>query len=126
MNKMDLLKEVEEMLYHNLLCYSKNYLRNEPKKEYVKEWEKTNEQIGLVKEIMKDIQQTISYQVRNGESDIIGSFCILNQAIAFAEKKKKEYVRNCDNSKVWVEIEGEEKEIYIAKGYTNEETEEFE
>ena len=42
------------------------------------------------------------------------------------EKKKKEYMRNYDRSKVWVEIEGETEEIYVAKGYDREETEEFE
>lgn len=130
MNKIDLLKEFEGSLYHNLLCYSENYLMNKPKEKFVKEWEETNEKIGLVKEIMKDVQRNVQeniwYLVRNEELNVLGSFCTLNQAIAFAEKKKKEYVRNCDSSKVWVEIEGESKEIYIAKGYEKEETEEFE
>ena len=130
LNKIELLKEFEGTLYHNLLCYSENYLMNKPKEKFVKEWEETKEKIGLVKEIMKDVQQNIQeniwYLVRNEELDVLGSFYTLNQAIAFAEKKKKEYMQNYDSSKIWVEIEGEAKEIYVARGYEKKETEEFE
>ena len=91
---------------------------------------KTKEKIRLVKEIRKEVQRNIQediwYLVRNEEQDVLGSFCTLNQAIAFAEKKKKEYMRNYDSSKVWVEIEGDSEEIYVARGYEKEETEEFE
>ena len=130
MNKIELLKEFEGTLYHNLLCYSENYLMNKPKEKFVKEWEETKEKIGLVKEIMKDVQQNIQeniwYLVRNEELDVLGSFYTLNPAIAFSEKKKKEYMQNYDSSKIWVEIEGEAKEIYVARGYEKKETEEFE
>lgn len=130
MNKIDLLKELEGNLYHNLLCYSENYLMNKPKEEFAKEWEETREKIGLVKEIMKDVQKNIQenfwYLVRNENFDVLGSFYTLNQAISFAEKKKKEYMKNYDRSKIWVEIEGGTEEIYVAKGYEKEETEEFE
>ncbi len=130
MNKMDLLKEFEDILCHNLFCYSKDWLMNTPKEKYVKQWKETKEKISLVKEIMKDvklnIQEDIWYLVRNEELEVLGSFSTLNQAIVFAEKKKKEYMRNCDSSEVWVEIEGESEKIYIAKDYENEETEEIE
>lgn len=53
MNKFELLKEFEDMLCHNLLCYSANYLMNKPKKQYVKEWEETQEKISLVEEMME-------------------------------------------------------------------------
>ena len=33
---------------------------------------------------------------------------------------------NYDRTKVWVEIDGESNEIYVARGYEKEETEEFE
>ena len=130
MNKIDFLKELEDSLYHNLLCYSENNSMDKPKEQFVKEWEKAKEKIGIVKEIRKDVQRNIKediwYLVRNEEQDVLGSFCTLNQAIAFAEKKKKEYMRNYDRSKVWVEIEGDSEEIYVARGYEKEETEEFE
>lgn len=130
MNKIELLKEFEGTLYHNLLCYSENYLMNKPKEKFIKEWKETKEKIGLVKEIMKDVQRNIQentwHLVRNEELDVLGSFYTLNQAIAFAEKKKKEYMQNYDSSKIWVEIEGEAKEIYVARGYEKKETEEFE
>ena len=130
MNKIDLLKEFEETLYHNLLCYSENNLMNKPKEKYDDEWKETREKIGLLKEIMKDVQKNIQgeiwYSVRNEKLDVLGSFYTLNEAIFFAEKKKKEYMRSYERSKVWVEIEGEIEEIYVAKGYDREETEEFE
>ena len=120
---MDLLKEFEDILCHNLFCYSKDWLMNTPKEKYVKQWKETKEKISLVKEIMKDvklnIQEDIWYLVRNEELEVLGSFSTLNQAIVFAEKKKKENMRNCDSSEVWVEIEGESEKIYIAKDYEN-------
>ena len=78
MNKIDLLKEFEETLYHNLLCYSENNLMNKPKEKYDDEWKETREKIGLLKEIMKDVQKNIQgeiwYSVRNEKLDVLGSF----------------------------------------------------
>lgn len=130
MNKIDLLKEFKDMLNHNLLCYSSNGLMTKPKQQYIKEWELTQEKIGLIEEIMEDVKkykkEDIWYLVRNDEFDVLGSFYTLNEAIAFSEKKKKEYMSNYDRTKVWVEIDGESNEIYVARGYEKEETEEFE
>lgn len=130
MNKIDLLKEFMDMLNHNLLCYSSNALMTKPKQQYIKEWELTQEKIGLLEEIMEDVKkykkEDVWYLVRNDEFDILGSFYTLNEAIALAEKKKREYMSNYDRTKVWVEIDGESDEIYVARGYEKEETEEFE
>ena len=75
---------------------------NKPKKKYDNEWKETREKIGLLKEIMKDVQKNIQgeiwYSVRNEKLDVLGSFYTLNEAIFFAEKKKKEYMRNYDRS----------------------------
>ena len=49
LNKIDLLKELEDSLYHNLLCYSENNSMDKPKEQFVKEWEKKKEKIRLVK-----------------------------------------------------------------------------
>ena len=55
--------------------------------------EETREKIGLLKEIMKDVQKNIQgeiwYSVRNEKLDVLGSFYTLNEAIFFAEKKDK-------------------------------------
>lgn len=130
MNKIDLLKEFKDMLNHNLLCYSSSGLMNKPSKKYVKEWELTQEKIGLLEEIMEDVKkykkEDVWYLVRNDEFDVLGSFYTLNEAIALAEKKKREYMSNYDRTRVWVEIDGESDEIYVARGYEKEETEEFE
>lgn len=46
------LKEQLEMAYHNLLCFSNNYLMSEPKKGYEEVWKMTKEEIKrLEKEI---------------------------------------------------------------------------
>ena len=57
LNKFEVLKEYKEMLTHNLLAYSSDYLMNKPKKQYVKEWEETQEKISLVEEMMEDNKQ---------------------------------------------------------------------
>lgn len=130
MNKIDLLKEFMDMLNHNLLCYSSNGLMNKPSKKFVKEWETTQEKIGLLEEIMEDVKkykkEDVWYLVRNDEHRVLGSFYTLNEAISFAEKKKKEYMRNYERTKVWVEIDGESNEIYVARGYENEKEDEEE
>lgn len=130
MNKIDLLKEFKDMLNHNLLCYSSNGLMNKPSKKYVKEWELTQEKIGLLEEIMEDVKkykkEDVWYLVRNDEYRVLGSFYTLNEAISFAEKKKKEYMRNYERTKVWVETDGESNEIYVARGYENEKEDEEE
>ena len=131
MNKIDLLKEFKDMLNHNLLCYSSNGLMNKPSKKFVNEWELAQEKIGLLEEIMEDVKkhrkEDIWYVVKNDGYDVYRSFSTLNDAIAYAEKKKREYMRKYDNSRIWVETSEEEpEEIYEARGYENEETEEFE
>ena len=82
------------MLNHNLLCYSSNSLMNKPSKKYVEEWKLTQEKIGLLEEIMEDVKkykkEDVWYLVRNDEYRVLGSFYTLNEAISFAEKKKKE------------------------------------
>lgn len=130
MNKIDVLKEYKDILNNNLLCYSEDCFMTKPKPQYVKEWETTQEKIGIIEEIMEDVKrdkkEEVWYLVRNGELDVLGSFYTLNEAISFAEKKKKEYMSDYYRTKVWVEIEGESNEIYVARGDEKEETEELE
>lgn len=54
MNRVDVLNEYKDMLNHNLLCYSADYLMNTPKKQYVKDWEETKEKISIIDEIIND------------------------------------------------------------------------
>ena len=77
------------------------------------------------KELANELADALSADV----IQVIGGIIVLYREAdeeRIAEKKKKEYMRNYDRSKVWVEIEGETEEIYVAKGYDREETEEFE
>ena len=128
MNKVDLLKEFKDMLNHNLWCYSSNTLMTKPKQQYIKEWEETNEKIKLIEEIIRDEQERngeIEFIVRDEHSDLCKSFSWLHEAIEYAEKEKREYLRNYDDSKIWIHINGQDEKIYEAKGYL-EETEEIE
>ena len=66
------------------------------------------------------------YFVKNDNYDVLGSFFTLDEAIYFAEKKKKDYMSKYDRTEVWVEKEGREKKIYRARGYEKEVSEELE
>ena len=67
----------------------------------------------------------IWYLIRDDEFNVLGRCYTLNEAVAIAEKKKRQYMRQYDKSKIWIEKEGKNEEVYIARGY-EEETEEFE
>lgn len=47
------LKERETMAWHNRLCYSKNFLMNEPKQGYEKEFEESVRDCEIVKELIE-------------------------------------------------------------------------
>ena len=135
MNRVELLKEFEDMLNHNLFCYSADYLMNTPKKQYVKEWEETKEKIDILKDLIKQEEQekdSVYYMVKDEKNGVLKRCFWLNKATSFAEKKKKEYMQNYDRTEVWVEVNGDKEKIYTAKGYAkgkeleSEETEEFE
>jgi len=67
----------------------------------------------------------IWYLIRDDEFNVLGRCYTLNEAVAIEEKKKRQYMRQYDKSKIWIEKEGKNEEVYIARGY-EEETEEFE
>ncbi len=129
MNKLDLLNEFRDKLYNNLLRYSDNYLMNSPHKNFIKEWNETKDKIKLIEEIISDeskLSEGIEYIVRDYHCDIHKSFPCLNDAIKYAEEKKREYIRNYDDTDIWIHINGEEDRIYEATGYPKELAEEFE
>lgn len=132
MNRVDVLNEYKDMLNHNLLCYSADYLMNTPKKQYVKEWNETKEKIDILKDLINQEEKeknSVYYMVKDEKNGLLKRFFWLNHATSFAEKKKKEYMQNYDRTEVWVEVNGDTERIYVAKGYVkqeNEEEEEFE
>lgn len=150
MNKFEVLKEYKEMLTHNLLSYSSDYLMNKPKKKYVKEWEETQEKISLVEEMMEDNKQIIKeevsaisfskdqilrmypnmqYYVKNSNGGLLVGTIELEDAIKYAEKYKREYLQDKLNNNLGVYVYDKSgKNLYVAKGrdIENEETEEFE
>lgn len=150
MNKFEVLKEYKEMLTHNLLSYSSDYLMNKPKKKYVKEWEETQEKISLVEEMMEDNKQIIKkevsaisfskdqilrmypnmqYYVKNSNGGLLVGTIEIEDAIKYAEKYKREYLQDKLNNNLGVYVYDKSgKNLYVAKGrdIENEETEEFE
>lgn len=132
MNRVDVLNEFKDILNHNLLCYSADYLMNTPKKQYVKEWNETKEKLDILNDLINQEEQeksSVYYMVKDENNGLLKRFFWLNQATSFAEKKKKEYMQNYDKTEVWVEVNGDTEKIYVAKGYAkreNEEEEEFE
>lgn len=130
MNRIDLLKEFEDSLYHDLLSYSESNLMNKPKERFVKEWKETKTKIKLLGGLIEQQEELggidIFYMVKDERSEIIKSFFWLNQAINYADKKKEEYIKNCDNTRVWVEKNGDTEIIYEAKGKTKQEVAEEE
>ena len=150
LNKFEVLKEYKEMLTHNLLSYSSDYLMNKPKKKYVKEWEETQEKISLVEEMMEDNKQIIKkevsaisfskdqilrmypnmqYYVKNSNGGLLVGTIEIEDAIKYAEKYKREYLQDKLNNNLGVYVYDKSgKNLYVAKGrdIENEETEEFE
>ena len=150
MNKFEVLKEYKEMLCHDLLSYSSDYLMNKPQKQYVKEWEETQEKISLVEEMMEDNKERVKeevrsisfskdkilrmypnmqYYVKNSNGGLLAGTIELDDAIKYAEKYKREYLQDKLNSQLGVYVYDKAgKNLYVAKGkeLEDEETEEFE
>ena len=58
MTRMQLFKEMYEIVCHNLLCYSQDYLMSKPKAGYSKQWKKESEKVKLLREIISEEKQT--------------------------------------------------------------------
>ncbi len=73
MNRLELLEEMHDMAIHNKYCYSKDILMNTPKEEYIDEWNKENEKLELIQELIneekaeEDILKMIGNQILNFE-----------------------------------------------------------
>ena len=57
MTRMQLFKEMYELSCHNLLCYSQDYLMSKPKSGYNKQWNKENEKVKLLQELISEEKQ---------------------------------------------------------------------
>ena len=52
--RISLLEEVKDMIFHNIVCYSADYLMNNAKPEYSKEWNNEWEKYRVVQEMIKE------------------------------------------------------------------------
>ena len=55
MKKGDLLQKYYDMACHNLLCYSANFLMEEPKRGFEAEWEQSKNECDLMQEILNQL-----------------------------------------------------------------------
>lgn len=55
--KLDFLKEIKDMVCHNIVCYSENYWSGKAKKGYEKEFIKENKKLMLVEQMIKEEKQ---------------------------------------------------------------------
>lgn len=56
MNKLELLTEIYNSEVHNLMVYSKNYLMENPKDDFKKEWNESKEKVKLLEELIDDVR----------------------------------------------------------------------
>lgn len=150
MNRLQLFQEIYNFYTYNLLCYSKNYLMEEPKEKFAQEWKTEKEKVELLNEIIKEEKQKegvedmsftqeqilkmypdTQYYVRNSNGGLLAGTPDLKEAKKYAERYKKEYLQDSLNNHLGVYVYNKEgKNVYVAKEKQNdvakEETEEFE
>lgn len=146
MNRLEVLKTFRELLNYNLLCYSENYLMSKPKKEYIEEWESTQERLNIIEEMIVEEERgkmsftqeqiirmypNVQYYVRNSNGGLLAGTVYLKDAKKYAEEYKREYLQDKLNNHVDVFVYDKHgHNIYVAKGIQNKtgqkETEEFE
>lgn len=56
MTKTEILKKSLDMAYHNLLCYSENYLTTKFKEGYEEDWKSTLEEVEILESMIKEIE----------------------------------------------------------------------
>ncbi len=64
MTRLEFLQEIEDMVNHNLLCYSKNYLMTEPKEQYKEEWQREREKSEIINQMIQDEKQKVKNKNR--------------------------------------------------------------
>ena len=63
--RLELLKEVQDMVNHNLLCYSKDYFMNNAKEGHETEWEREKQKAELLEEMIGEEKRKESLKVKN-------------------------------------------------------------
>lgn len=64
MTRLEFLQDIENMVNHNLLCYSKNYLMTEPKEQYKEQWQREQEKSKIVNQMIKEEKQKVKNKNR--------------------------------------------------------------
>lgn len=57
MTRLNILSKGLEMASHNLYCYSKNMLMDEPKAGYEKEWQEAADEVSILDEWIAELRE---------------------------------------------------------------------
>ena len=57
MKKREILQKYYDLACHNLLCYSTTYGMDTPKPGFEKEWEESNKEVALLKEMLDELPE---------------------------------------------------------------------
>lgn len=63
--RLELLKEVQDMVNHNLLCYSKDYFMNCAKEGHETEWERERQKAELLEEMIGEEKRKENLKIKN-------------------------------------------------------------
>lgn len=63
--RLELLKEVQDMVNHNLLCYSKDYFMNSAKEGHETEWERERQKSELLEEMIGEEKRKENLKIKN-------------------------------------------------------------
>ena len=54
MTKVEILNKYKGVAYYNMFCYSDNYLMDQPKNGFEKEWNEAREEVELLEALIKE------------------------------------------------------------------------
>lgn len=100
MGKRELLLKYYDQACHNLLCYSRRYLMDEPKEGYETEWQQANEECRLLDEMIKEAALDGKQDLKSGyiSRDVFES--ILNNALEKFQKSSEQFQRDLSDGKI--------------------------
>lgn len=64
--RLEFLNEIKQMIEHNVMCYSNNYLLNEPKTGYENEFSIEKQKLNLIEQMIKEEKQKEKKKDKNG------------------------------------------------------------
>lgn len=89
MNRLDLLNEINEEICYNLHCYSEDALMTKPKSGYEEQWNKENEKLEIIQELI-DEEKNSTFKVYTTMSSLKNKTDIRKHIdLAYIENRNK-------------------------------------